>query len=330
MAVDTMAELVTFGETMLRLSPPRGTRLETEGSLDAQVGGAESNVAAAASCLGVDAAWCSKLPANPLGRRVVRALRGHDVTPHVAWDDSESARLGTYYLEYGADPRETTVVYDRANASITTVRADELDTDVVADAEVFHTTGITPALSDATAETTRELLDIAGSDTLRSFDLNYRSKLWSHEEAAAGYEAILPAVDLLFAPHRDASAILGYEGDAETVARGLVADYDLDAVVVTRGAEGSLALVDDTVIEQGIFSDETIDAIGTGDAFVGGFLGELLTNGDSELTPTHVETAQSYAAATAAVKRTITGDVLVSTREEIESVLADDAEGISR
>jgi len=134
----------------------------------------------------------------------------------------------------------------------------------------------------------------------------------------------------LFAPHRDASAILGYEGDAEAVARGLVADYDLDAVVVTRGAEGSLALVDDTVIEQGIFSDETIDAIGTGDAFVGGFLGELLTNGDSELTPTHVETAQSYAAATAAVKRTITGDVLVSTREEIESVLADDAEGISR
>ena len=326
-----MAELVTFGETMLRLSPPRGTRLETEGSLDAQVGGAESNVAAAARCLGVDAAWCSKLPANPLGRRVARALRSHGVTPHIAWDDSDAARLGTYYLEYGAEPRETTVVYDRANASITTVRADELDTDAIADAEAFHTTGITPALSEATAETTRELLELAGeSDTLRSFDLNYRSKLWSHEEAAAGYEAILPAVDLLFAPHRDARAILGYEGDAESVARGLAADYDLEAVVVTRGSEGSLALVADTIIEEGIYSDETIDAIGTGDAFVGGFLGELLTNGGGALTPAAVETAQSYAAAAAAVKRTITGDVLVSTREEIESVLADNPEGIAR
>ena len=325
-----MAELVTFGETMLRLSPPRGRRLETEGELDAQVGGAESNVAAAASCLGVDAAWCSKLPANPLGRRVARALRGHDVTPAVAWDDSDAARLGTYYLEYGADPRETTVVYDRANASITTVSTDELDTDRLADASVFHTTGITPALSDATAETTRELLDIAGdADTLRSFDLNYRSKLWSQAEAAAGYESVLPAVDLLFAPHRDGRAILGYEGDAAAVARGLAADYDLDAVVVTRGAEGSLALVDDAVIEEGIYSDETIDAIGTGDAFVGGFLGELLANG-GELTPANVETAQSYAAAAAAVKRTITGDVLVATRQEIESVLADDAKGISR
>jgi len=326
-----MAELVTFGETMLRLSPPRGTRLETEGELDAQVGGAESNVAAAASCLGVDAAWCSKLPANPLGRRVVRALRGHDVTPAVAWDDSDTARLGTYYLEYGADPRDTTVVYDRANASITTVSTDELDTERVADAEVFHTTGITPALSDATAETTRELLDIAAeADTLCSFDLNYRSKLWSQEAAAVVYDNLLPRVDLLFAPHRDGRAILGYEGDAAAVARGLADDYDLDAVVVTRGAEGSLALVDGDLIEEGIYSDETIDAIGTGDAFVGGFLGELLANGDGALTPATVETAQSYAAAAAAVKRTITGDVLVSTRAEIESVLADDADGIAR
>ena len=331
MAVDTMAELVTFGETMLRLSPPRGRRLETEGELDAQVGGAESNVAAAASCLGVDAAWCSKLPANPLGRRVVRALRGHDVTPAVAWDDSDDARLGTYYLEYGADPRETTVVYDRANASITTVSTDELDTDRIADASVFHTTGITPALSDATTETTQELLDIAAdADTLCSFDLNYRSKLWSQDAAAVAYDNLLPRVDLLFAPHRDASAILGYEGDAEAVARGLADDYDLDTVVVTRGAEGSLALVDGEILEEGIYSDETVDAIGTGDAFVGGFLGELLTNGDGALTPATVETAQSYAAAAAAVKRTITGDVLVSTREEIESVLADASDGIAR
>ena len=331
MAADTMAELVTFGETMLRLSPPRGTRLASEGQLDAQVGGAESNVAAAASCLGVDAAWCSKLPANPLGRRVTRALRGHAVTPVVAWDDSDAARLGTYYLEYGAAPRETTVVYDRAEASITTVTPGELDTDRVADASVFHTTGITPALSDATAKTTHELFDIAAeADTLCSFDLNYRSKLWSREAAAAAYDTLLPQVDLLFAPLRDARRILGYEGDGAAVARELATDYDLSAAVITCGADGSLAVIDGEIIEEGIYSDETVDAIGTGDAFVGGFLGELLTNGDGVLTPTHVATAQAYAAAAAAVKRTITGDVLVSTREEIESVLADESTGISR
>ncbi|ESS10057.1 MAG: 2-keto-3-deoxygluconate kinase [uncultured archaeon A07HN63] len=326
-----MAELVTFGETMLRLSPPAGTRLETGGDLAAQVGGAESNVAAAADCLGVDAAWLSKLPDNPLGRRVVRALRGHGVTPAVAWDDSEAARLGTYYLEYGAAPRDTNVVYDRANSSVTTVDAAELDTDLVADAEVFHTTGITPALSDAAADATSDLLAAAGdADTLRSFDLNYRSKLWSHDEAAEGYDAVLPAVDLLFAPHRDAGAILDYDGDAETVARALAAHYDLDAVVVTRGADGSLALIDDAVIEEGIYSDETVDAIGTGDAFVGGFIGELLTNGGGDLTPEAVDRAQTYAAATAAVKRTIQGDVLVSTRDEIESVIDADGDDISR
>ncbi|TQQ83720.1 sugar kinase [Halonotius terrestris] len=326
-----MVDLVTFGETMLRLSPPAGTRLETGGDLAAQVGGAESNVAAAADCLGVDAAWLSKLPDNPLGRRVVRALRGHGVTPAVAWDDSDAARLGTYYLEYGAAPRDTNVVYDRARSSVTTVDIAELDTDLVADAEIFHTTGITPALSDATAEATSDLLAAAGeADTLRSFDLNYRSKLWSHDEAADGYEAVLPHVDLLFAPYRDASVILGYDGDAEEVARELAEDYDLDALVVTRGADGSLAFVDGEIIEEGIYSDETVDAIGTGDAFVGGFLGELLTSDDGDLTPESVGRAQTYAAAAAAVKRTIEGDVLVSTRGEIESVIDADGDDISR
>jgi len=319
-----MAELVTFGETMLRLSPPAGQRLETEGGLDAQVGGAESNVAAAAASLGTDAAWLSKLPANPLGRRVVRSLRGHGITPAVAWDDSEAARLGTYYLERGTEPRGTNVIYDRADASITTVDAAELDRSVLEAAEMFHTTGITPALSASTARATTDLLAAAGEAGLtRSFDLNYRSKLWSPAEARESYESLFEQVDLLFAPIRDARSVLGYEGDAESVAYRLADDYDIETVVVTRGATGSLAYTDGEIVEQGVIDSATVDAIGTGDAFVGGVLAELIAGSD-------IDTALSYGAATASLKRTIEGDVLVTTREEVEAVLDESTDGISR
>ncbi len=316
---------------MLRLSPPAGTRLETEGSLDAQVGGAESNVAAAASCLGADATWLSKLPANPLGRRVVRALRSHNVTPAVTWDDRETARLGTYYLEYGADPRNTEVIYDRAGSAVTTVSPAELDVDILEQATVFHTTGITPALSEAAAETTMELISaVREAGVVRSFDLNYRAKLWTPAEAKSAYESILPEIDLLFAPVRDARGVLDCKGDAEAVARSFAADYNIETVVVTRGAEGSLALVGNDVIEQGVFDSEAVDAIGTGDAFVGGVLGELLADSEIALTADRIETALSYGAAAAALKRSLAGDVLVTTREELERVRDTSAGGISR
>ena len=109
-----MTDLVTFGETMLRLSPPRGERLERTHEFDVQAGGAESNVAVAASLLGMDTVWLSKLPDSALGRRIVRELRGHGVRTGVAWDRHESKRLGTYYLEHGGTPRGTEVVYERA------------------------------------------------------------------------------------------------------------------------------------------------------------------------------------------------------------------------
>jgi len=319
-----MADLVTFGETMLRLSPPAGQRLETEGGLDAQVGGAESNVAAAATSLGTDTAWLSKLPANPLGRRVVRSLRSHGITPEVAWDESDAARLGTYYLERGADPRGTDVIYDRADSSITTVDSAELDLSVVESADVFHTTGITPALSAATSETTTELLRVAGeAGVTRSFDLNYRSKLWSPAEAREHYESLLGQVDLLFAPIRDARNVLGYDDDAESVAYRLADDYDIETVAVTRGETGSLAYTDGEIVEQGVIDAETVDAIGTGDAFVGGVLAELIAGSE-------IDTALSYGAAAASLKRTIEGDVLVTTREEVEAALDQSTGGISR
>ncbi|ELZ83656.1 sugar kinase [Haloferax sp. Atlit-6N] len=318
-----MTALVTFGETMLRLSPPRGERLETARELEVQAGGAESNVAVAATRLGGDAAWFSKLPDSPLGRRIVGELRSHGVdTDGVVWTDD--ARQGVYYLEHGASPRPTNVVYDRADAAVTTLETGETDLDAVRDAEVCYTSGITPALSETLRETTADVLDAAqDAGTTTAFDLNYRTKLWSPEEAAEGYRALLGSVDLLFAAERDAATVLGRDGDAESVARGLAEDYGIETVVVTRGEEGSLAVSGGAVSEQGVYEAETRDAIGTGDAFVGGYLAKHLDGGS-------VAESLQWASATASLKRTVDGDIAVVNPEDVERVVADEGDGISR
>ncbi|WP_144906521.1 bifunctional 2-dehydro-3-deoxygluconokinase/2-dehydro-3-deoxygalactonokinase [Halobellus captivus] len=319
-----MTDLVTFGETMLRLSPPRGERLEGTRDLDVRAGGAESNVAVAAARLGCDATWLSKLPDSALGRRIVSELRGHGVRTDIAWDESPAARLGTYYLEYGGEPRGTDVIYDRADASVTTATPSELPGGSFEDARLFYTSGITPALSPTLTETTDALLRAAtraGATT--AFDLNYRSKLWTPEEAKVGYESLLPHVDVLVAAERDAATCLERDGDAVEVANGLRRDFDFETVVLTRGENGSLAVHDGEVFEQDVYDVETRDPIGTGDAFVGGFLAKRLHGGD-------VAESLAYGAATASLKRTLDGDLAVVTPEEVQSVIDESAGGISR
>src|SRR6056297_3973119 len=131
------ADLVTFGETMLRLNPPAGTRLETATTLEFRTAGAESNVAIAASRLGTSSVWLSKLPDSPLGRRVTNEVRTHGVEPRIEWDDE--ARQGAYYIEHGSTPRSTTVIYDRADAAITTAHPTDRYQEAIRDAEVFYT-----------------------------------------------------------------------------------------------------------------------------------------------------------------------------------------------
>ncbi|SEO90003.1 2-dehydro-3-deoxygluconokinase [Halogranum amylolyticum] len=315
-------DLVTFGETMLRLSPPSGERLETATSLDFRTAGAESNVAVAASRLGSSTTWLSKLPDSPLGRRVTNELQRHGVDPRICWD--ETARQGAYYIEQGATPRPTTVIYDRADAAITTARPADLDLDAVRDASVFYTSGITPALSETLAETTAYVLATAReTGTTTAFDLNYRSKLWTLAEARAMYESLFPDVDILVAAERDVRTVLDRTGDAEALAAGLARDFDFETVIITRGDEGALAVHEGTVHEQPAFETETVDAIGTGDAFVGAYLARHVA-GDS------VAEALAYAAATAALKRTMAGDLAVVTPEEVDLVLKTGDAGIER
>mgnify|MGYP000043391553 FL=1 len=319
-----MTDIATFGETMLRLSPPRGERLERVRDLDVRVGGAESNVAVAAARLGCEATWLSKLPKSPLGRRVTGALRSHGVRAAVAWDGSDTARLGTYYFEHGGDPRGSNVIYDRQGASVTTATPSELPVGAVEGADLFYTSGITPALSSTLADTTAALLKAAqdaGSTT--AFDLNYRSKLWSPGAAGGAYTSLFPHVDILVATERDVSTCLDREGDAVEMANGLLWEFDFETVVLTRGEHGSIAVHEGEVFEQDAYAADTVDPVGSGDAFVGGYLAHR-THGGS------VADALAYGAATASLKRTIDGDIAAVTADEVESVIENDAGGLSR
>jgi 2-dehydro-3-deoxygluconokinase len=317
-----MSDLVTFGETMLRLSPPGSERLETTPELEFRAAGAESNVAVAAERLGAVSTWLSKLPDNPLGRRVDNGLRGYGIDTDIVW--SEEGRQGTYYLEQAGSPRGTNVIYDREDAAVTTASAEEFDLSTVRDARAFFTSGITPALSDSLRDATANLLQVAKkANTTTAFDVNYRSKLWSPSEARATVTKLFQLVDVLVVPFRDAETVLDYEGSAPELAHHLASKYDFETVVVTQGEHGSLAWHDNVVHEQDVYEADTVDAIGTGDAFVGAFLGRRLSGDD-------VGRSLEYASATAALKRTIPGDVATVTKKEVESVIGDDLNQISR
>ncbi len=176
-------DLVTFGETMIRLSPPGHRRLEQATTFDVNVGGSELNTAVAAQRLGLNTAYIARLTKNPLGQIVENKAREHGVdTSQIVWTDED--RVGTYFVEFGASPRANTVLYDRRDSAIARLHPGEVDwNDIFRGGKIFHTSGITPALSPNAAEVTTEAVEIAKKVGLKvSIDLNYRARLWSQEE----------------------------------------------------------------------------------------------------------------------------------------------------
>src|SRR5919198_2626955 len=198
-----MHDLVTLGEVLLRLAIPSPGRIETVRQLDVQIGGAEANVAAAGARLGLRTAWISALPANPWGERVRRELTGHGV------DCSgvrmvEGARMGVYFVEYGAPPRPIRVLYDRRDSAFARLRDDEVNWESVRRARLVHLTGITPALG-ATARglTERALREAA----MVSFDLNFRAALWSPSDARGFSESVMPTARFVFVGREEARTV---------------------------------------------------------------------------------------------------------------------------
>ena len=230
-----MVDLVTFGEAMVRLSPPNFMRLEQTPTLELNVGGTELNVAVGASRLGLRTAWVSKLPANPLGRMIANKAREHGVdTGHVVWEPG--GRAGLYFLELGATPRPSSVLYDRAASAFSHLRPGEIDWDaVLSRAKCLHLTGITPAVSASAADATLEALGAARQTGCKvSMDLNYRRKLWDPETARRTLLPLLDYVDILITAPGDTHTVLGIATRDPNELAGVLCDrFPLEVAAVT-------------------------------------------------------------------------------------------------
>lgn len=306
-------DLITLGETMLRLCPPGNLRLEQTSQLEMTFGGSESNVAVNLARLGKRVAWHSRLPDHPLGHQVAATLRKHGVSvDSVVWTKNE--RLGLYFVEYGTEPRSTQVWYDRADSAASHMQPQELPLDEIAEARWLHITGITPALSDSCAATVEAAIDHAQRHHVTiSFDVNYRAKLWSVEKAASVLHSLCERADYVFLALRDARLLWQVSEDAAQAARTLHERWGA-TILLTQGDSGASAFDGNCLFQSAIVPTVIVDRIGAGDAFAAGVICRLLE--DSEL-----EAALEFGIAMAALKLTIAGDMAIVSREEVEIVL---------
>ena len=310
-------DVLTFGETMLRLTPPGRLRLAQAASFDVWVGGCESNVAAALCALGLSVSWVSRLPDNPPGRRIADALRAVGVdTSHVVWTPP-GERVGLFYTEAGTEPRAGAVFYDRAHSAAAALSPADLPDALFDTHRHLHVSGITPALSPSCAAAVADaIMRAKARGRTVSLDINYRAKLWTPEAAAGVLAPLIPLVDLLFCARDDAARLFGLTGDDAARASGLRARFGVPIAVLTAGADGATGCDGDGCRSvPAVPVEATVERFGSGDAFAAGFLAEYL--GGASL-----EDALRMGAATGALKRTILGDMLVATRADIEAVLA--------
>jgi 2-dehydro-3-deoxygluconokinase len=319
----TSLDIFTFGETMIRLSSPIGQRIETVQSLDLRIGGTESNLSIALARLGRNVAWTSVLPTNPLGQRIARELNWHGVdTSAITWIDGE--RVGVYFLDTGSAPRATQVLYDRKDSAVARSTPDQINMEPADRTKILHLTGITVAIGEGCAETCQQLITRAKkAGATFSFDVNYRSLLWSPQEAQAGLDPICKQADILFCGREDAETIWNITGEPEDVVQSLYCRFGSNITVATLGGDGAIIRMPDGSLRRTpSVAVSIIDPVGAGDAFAAGFLHGYL-EGD-------LERALRYAPAMAALKMTISGDLAVITPKELEAVVNHHQRGIIR
>lgn len=316
--------VVALGEAMIRLSPPDHIRIEQTSIFEVQVGGAELNAAAGVVRMGYEAEWISALPQTPLGRLVHNAVRGLGVgTQFLVW--KPEGRVGLYFIEHGASPRPSRVVYDRAGSCASMLGPADVDwARAFADAVLFHTSGITPALSDSAAQTVEAALRAAKAAGLRvTYDLNYRGSLWPPEKARRVQEPFMQYVDVLITSEACAEVVLGVrEATPAATARRLAERYGFEVVAITlretpsilRNRVSAMAFAGGQIIQDDWYEVEIVDRVGAGDAFTAGFICGYL-EGD-------LERAVRLGNAMCALKHTMVGDMCWAEREEVEQLLA--------
>jgi 2-dehydro-3-deoxygluconokinase len=265
--VRTAVEVVAAGETMVLGTPSRPGRLRHASHLELKIGGAESNLAIALSRLGISSGWVSYLGDDEPGQLVLDRIRAEGV------DTSRVRRLeghptGLYLREKVGEVAR--VYYYRRGSAASTMEPEAFDPEYLEGARFLHLTGITPALSDECRSFALwAAREARAAGTRVSFDVNYRSKLWSAQDAKAFAGEMIPEVDLLLVGDEEARALWGR--DDEELLREL-AEQGPSEVVLKRGAEGSIVLFEDKVLEQPGFEATEVDPVGAGDAFDAGYL----------------------------------------------------------
>lgn len=321
-------DLVSMGEVMLRLSPPRHSRIVDSDVFEKRAGGAELNVVSGVALLGLRTGIISMLPQNELGTFLKNRIRYTGVSDDLLqYDTSPEARLGVYYYEMGAAPRKPTIVYDRKNASVNRLCLADIPENVYAETRMFHLSGISLALSPALRANAMELVRrFKAGGACISFDVNYRANLWGEAEAKACIEQLLPLVDILFISEETSRRMFAKTGELSEIQKSYCADYGVKIVATTQRTVISPRKHDFTSViycaetdcfysEQPYRDIEVIDRIGSGDAYVAGALYGLLRYDDPQK-------ALEYGNATSSLKNTVPGDLPSSDLKEVNSIIA--------
>ncbi len=334
-------KVVTFGEIMLRLSPPDYKRFIQADSFDVTYGGGEANVSVSLANFGLDVYYVTKLPDNPLGDAALNHLRRFGVKTDYIIRGGD--RLGIYFLEIGVAQRPSKVIYDRAGSAIAKAKVGDFDWDkIFKDAEWFHFTGITPALSDSAAELTLKAIKKAKQMGVKvSCDLNYRKKLWSSDKANKVMTSLMKYVDVALGNEEDAEKIFGIKAPQSDVVYGklseegyrfvakeLIKRFNFKLVAITlresysASDNGWSALIYDgkNFYTSTKYKIHIVDRVGGGDAFAGGLIYSLINERE-------IKQALEFAVAASCLKHTIPGDFNMGGIDEVRALQTGDISG---
>lgn len=330
-----------MGEIMLRLSTSGNNRFIQADNFDVCYGGGEANVAVSLANYGHDACFVTKLPAHEIGQAAMNALRRYGV--NTAYIARGGDRLGIYYLETGASMRPSKVIYDRRHSAIAEASEDDFDFNkIMEEADWFHWSGITPAISDNAANLIEKACEAARSHNVTvSVDLNFRKKLWTPDKAQSVMRPLMRFVDVCIGNEEDAELCLGFKPDSnvergDTNADGYkgifaamakefgfkyVASTLRESYSATRnGWKGMIYNGRDFHVSRRYYISPIVDRVGSGDAFAAGLIHGLLT------MPAQEE-ALEFAVAASALKHTIPGDFNLASAEEALALAQGNANG---
>ncbi|MFX1355814.1 MAG: PfkB family carbohydrate kinase [Promethearchaeota archaeon] len=339
------SSVLTFGEIMMRLSPPYFQRFTQSRSFDAIYGGGEANVAVSLSNFGIDVDFVTRLPQNELGDACVQYLRQFGVNTSKIIRGGD--RIGIYFLEMGAAARSSKVIYDRDNSAISTAEKNMFDWEVLFKGiNWFHFTGITPAISQNLVEVCLDAVKIAKSKGITvSCDLNYRSKLWKYgKKASEVMPELVEYCDIVIGNEEDADNVLGIRAPSTDVTSGKLDPHNYKYVTeemmnkfpnlkkVAITLRGSLSASHNTWA--GILFDRNklyvsphydithiVDRVGGGDSFVAGLIYGFLTFKED------LQKILDFAVAASCLKHTIFGDFNLVSVEEVLKIMEGNVSG---